>query len=129
MTEYDPKQWTFAKPSDRLRAAGRRQIVRFAGTLVEMQSAPLKKLREEIVEADAATLNWVTTVSTLRALRKVDDSVAEGELHILASAVLAGAPVARACRDVWMSPAEFKARAHKTTAEHVMVRINPEAGA
>ncbi|AYM40329.1 MULTISPECIES: hypothetical protein [Mycobacteroides] len=122
-------KFRFDKPDERVKAAGRRQIVRFSGELVRMQSEPLKKLREKVLEEDTETLRWVDTVAVLRELRAVDADMAVGELNILASAVLAGAPVARACRDVWMSPEAFKAQAHETAAKHILVSIDPEAGA
>jgi hypothetical protein len=120
----------FGKPAEWAIAAGKRDIVKFAGEIVARQSVPLKVLREQVVEGDTTTLNWVDTVAALRALRKVDEDVAEGEIHLLGAAIVSGAPVARACRDVWISPAAFKARADVTGARVLLVEVAaPDGGA
>lgn len=119
----------FGKPDEEAIRAGKERIVKFAAGIIDMQSTPLKQLRSQVVEAETETLNWVNTVSALRALRKVDENVAEGELHLLAAAVLAGAPVARATRDVWMSPSAFKVLAGKTAARVLLEPVDQEARA
>lgn len=128
--QFDPSQYRFGKPNEAGVVYGKQMAVRVAKLIAERHSAALKQLREEVVAADSAELHWVSTVSALRALRKIDDDTAEGELHLLADAVFAGAPAARACRDVGVSPAAFKVWASRDTAAKVLlVPVVPKAGA
>lgn len=127
--QFDPSHYRFGKPNDAAIQYGKRKIVEVAGWIAKQHIEALEKLREEVAEADTATLNWVTTVSTLRDLRKIDDVIAAGDGHMLAYAVLAGAPAAAAARAAGMSPAAFKALADRTAARVLLVPATPKTGA
>lgn len=126
--QFDASRYRFGKPNEAAVVYGKEKIVEVAGWFAEQHTVPLQKLLE-IAEADADTLNWVTSVEALRELRKVDAQVSVGDRHLLAYAVLAGAPAAAAARAAGMSPAAFKALADRTAARVLLVPATPKAGA
>lgn len=110
----------FVKPTDKQIAAAKTHLPKIAKKIVETQTGALNLLRE-VAESDSSTLHWVSTVDAVKALRKVDDELAKLETDLLGMAVVAGAPVSAACREVWISPSAFKRRAADTPAKYILV--------